>query len=733
MENKMLNRKRKNSFQISSDKSKMRKNAEIKSSKIKLNIPKHFMAKLTKENKNKIKNTINEKNNEIIEIMKGDDIIFERRKQKAQKIFEEIDKLDINDINNYEVIKNKINKALEYDNIKKENIYRSIKYFFKMEDKINYENTLNKAKYCLTKKCDLIQNIDNNNIVENIDLSKEIKIPEEFVMFEDEADLIEEIKNTLESLESIYEGIDEVVSESVKKTDILRTKLMKTNNNLFTIERKNSTDKKLNKIYDDIYNFLYYFMFINDLQYYGENQPIDYGYSSTIYLINIFNRIYLNTTKLIKWRNSQFVKIDENRMKKLYLLKEYKNHLFELIKNNNNKINKEIEDKLDTFFYYLESEYFPDNLKDIMNESLKMNVPLNLEIIKKFVADNTDNNKKYKYDDETLSLTYEHKEYKYKYKCYNKNLLDVLANIKSTQLIEEQKWNNCSMIRYFDEDDISFLKALIKKILKSKLFKELYSNYSNVNYVDYYFNYENNIDDLLNRIKFIYFMEKNTGRQGGTIPKHLKIITSSICISNIKDKKDYINYKLLELGRKLIIILHEIVHFLKRALNLITNGNIMRTTIENEKDDSDIIESGRFFEEIVFNLENNYARKRVKSTKHKKGIKEEEEKDWIRYLNIKKTLKILDSNSYNKNINDFKKYCGAEKEKEFESMDEDLKEYLKKINFDIDNYYQNKQSYENYKIICSRKGVTGYFIEYISDNHNYQYQLYQSKVNFFHN
>ena len=32
-------------------------------------------------------------------------------------------------------------------------------------------------------------------------------------------------------------------------------------------------------------------------------------------------------------------------MKKLYLLKEYKNHLFELIKNNNNKINKEIEDK----------------------------------------------------------------------------------------------------------------------------------------------------------------------------------------------------------------------------------------------------------------------------------------------------------------------------------------------------------------------------------------------------
>ena len=140
-----------------------------------------MLSRKRKKSFHKIKNTINEKNNEIIEIMKGDDMIFEKRKQNAQKIFEEIDKLDINDKDNYEVIKKKINKALEYDNIKKENIYRIIKYYFKMEDKINYEKILNKAKYCLTKKCDLIQNIDNNNIVKNIDLSKEIKIPEELL------------------------------------------------------------------------------------------------------------------------------------------------------------------------------------------------------------------------------------------------------------------------------------------------------------------------------------------------------------------------------------------------------------------------------------------------------------------------------------------------------------------------------------------------------------------------
>ena len=157
------------------------------------------------------------------------------------------------------------------------------------------------------------------------------------------------------------------------------------------------------------------------------------------------------------------------------------------------------------------------------------------------------------------------------------------------------------MIRYFDEDDISFLKTLIKKILKFKLFKELYFNYSDVNnYIDYYFNYENNIDDLLNRIKFIYFKEKNTGRRGEAIPKNLKIITSSIWISNIEDKKDYINYKLLELGRKQ---LYYMKYFISLKEHLIWSP--METTIENEKDDSDIIESGRFFEEIIFNLENN--------------------------------------------------------------------------------------------------------------------------------
>jgi hypothetical protein len=123
----------------------------------------------------------------------------------------------------------------------------------------------------------------------------------------------------------------------------------------------------------------------------------------------------------------------------------------------------------------------------------------------------------------------------------------------------------------------------------------------------------------LNRIKLFRFQERKTGRQAGIIPKHLKIITSSYYVSNIVDKKDFINFKILEMARKLIIILHEVIHFIKRPLNLIANGKISGAVMESEKEDPDIIEEGRFFEQLVFNIKNPFIKKRTsKSSKSSK-------------------------------------------------------------------------------------------------------------------
>ena len=336
--------------------------------------------------------------------------------------------------------------------------------------------------------------------------------------------------------------------------------------------------------------------------------------------------------------------------------------------------------------------------------------------------------KKYEHDDKILTLDYEGKKYSYKYKCYNDNLLDFLRNNTNPKIIEHAQWNECLMVSYFDEDDVSYLKSLIKKILKSKLFKDVYSEYSDVNnYIDYYFNEEKNIDDMLSRIRFINFKERNTGRQAGTIPKNLKIITSSLYVSKIESKNDFINFKLLEAGRKLIIILHEIIHFIKRALNLITNGIILGSTTEPEKDNRDIIEAGRYFEQLVFNLENKFIKKRSKSSKQRKENKNNDKKEYFNFLNFNKVLKILDPNSYNKNIDEFKKYFESDKENDVKTMDSDLKEYINKIQFNLKDYCINKKSYEYYKINCSRKAITSYYIEYTSDNHNYLYKRNQLK------
>lgn len=724
----LIGRKRKNSSEISHRIIDKRIKKESWPSRGKLRIKKKFFAKLRKDMEARM---INQESNEVKSALKGNDIIFERRKQEAKNIFEEIKDININNNKNHEIIRNKINTALSYDNINKENIYKSLKYFYEMNDKINFKNTLNKFKYCLTKKFSLVQNNNetnnnNNDLIKIINLNEEMEIPKDLVLFEDDDNLINEIKKALESLEFICEGIKNIqIGKKLTVKQILRTKLIK-NGDIFKIEEKNTTDYKLQNINNNIYNFLFYYLYINEFQYFEINQPLDYDYNSSVYLINVFYRIYYNAINLSHYGESKFVRIDENIMKKIYSMRKYKNYIFELLENNNNEITKEIDDAFETYFYYLESNHYPDDLENIMEESIKSNIPLNTEKIKKFIDTNKDAKKKYEYDDEILTLDYEGKKYSYKYKCYNDNLLDFLRNNNNPKIIEQAKWNECLMVSYFDEGDVSYLKSLIKKILKSKLFKDVYSEYSDVNnYIDYYFNEEENIDDMLSRIRFINFGESDTGRQAGTIPKNLKIITSSLYVSKIKNKNDFINFKLLEVGRKLIIILHEIVHFIKRALNLITNGIILGSTIESEKGNADIIEAGRYFEQLVFNLENKFIKKRSKSSK--KREENDDKKEYFNFLNIKKVLKILDPNSYNKNIDEFKTYLESNEENNVKTMDSELEKYINEIQFNLKDYYINKKPYENYKINCSRNAITSYYIEYTSDNHNYLYKRKQLK------
>ena len=88
---------------------------------------------------------------------------------------------------------------------------------------------------------------------------------------------------------------------------------------------------------------------------------------------------------------------------------------------------------------------------------------------------------------------------------------------------------------------------------------------------------------------------------------------------------------------------------------------------------------------------------------------------------MKKAIKILDYNFYNKSIEEFRAEFKKPKDIVENEINSELSTYLKKIGFNLSHYLQNPKQYKNYKINCSRKAASFYYIEYIADNHNYSY------------
>ena len=216
-----------------------------------------------------------------------------------------------------------------------------------------------------------------------------------------------------------------------------------------------------------------------------------------------------------------------------------------------------------------------------------------------------------------------------------------------------------------------------------------------INLIGYYFDSEKNIEYLLTNIIFYPYEESNFGIQGLTFHNELKIILSGLPISNIKNEYDYTIYKILETARKIIIILHEVSYFIKRALNLLSNGDIINTTIDSLDDNQEVNESGLLLESLLFWEDNNY-----------------------KFLNLNKALIILNPLSYEKEFTNFKENFNREKTVTKKEMADELIEYLKKIGLETSDYNNKKKDYNKYVIDCSKKYEKTYHIVYHSENHN---------------
>ena len=671
-----------------------------------------FMAqKKTCENDDLIYTNLSDAKKNII---KSDGLNFEKKREQSEKIIKNL-KSNMKRLT-YKQIKDKITECLECNNINKYIIYECLRILDDNNDKNEFDDLINKSKFCLTKKFSVI----NGNDKMNVDLTEFHYFNESMIKFNDDIGLVRELNTTIKYLQytyNIYEKILKSPKLRNRLNQTLKFKVTKNKKGKFYIKEKRVQDKLLKDLNNNAFEFLKFFLYINQFSYYIPNQPINYDTNQTLYIFFMFYKLYLNIVKVEIKNDETEISFNQNKLQIFGNMKKYINNIMKEILINNGNISKEIAKKLQFFFFCFNTDLKGVNLTKLQENIDSMEnrqLPLTKEIIIEFSKNNRKFGSYLSIKNENLIFKYEKNEYEFKYKFYRQDLLKVIKdNKKNKELLNKIKYDYIYFNSFFDDTDMEYLKNLIKKILKSKMFKEFYNNYNDVNdIIEYFFDNNDNINYLLENIDFYPYDESFFKIQGLTFFDELKIIVSSLPISPMKNELDFKAYKILELARKIIIILHEICHFIKRALSLLTNGDILDYTIDNLDDDPMLVEAGRLFEKLIFDFENI-----INENKNSKNDIKNEEK--INIIGLIKAFKILDPAIYNNNISEFKKIFHSKSLKKSE-MNSDLLSYLDKIGFNIDDYFGSNQ-YDNYHINCMKSSNDIHFVNYTPSIHNYKH------------
>ena len=638
------------------------------------------------------------------ETITGEDIIFKCRKDKSLKFMKQIED------NNIELdkVKANIKKSLDYDNTNSSLIYGCLALLNKLGDKKELTNLLYNSRFCLTNSIELENKI--------INLNEEFPQDDKVLLFENEKELVERFFVVLDILIKANEEIQKL--EKKEKLKILTYNLVKKKRNMRTFYSKKDTgDETINKINNNLFDFLNDYLPIKGFDNFIVNQPINSEDNSILFMIYIYHKLFEHLVEITS--RGKKLKIIEYKLKKINELQLYWKNIYNLYLKEK-KITEEIRIKLELLMFFLDSKVPKINLTDIIKGIIDKEKALTSEDVKKFINENNKKNGKELYiENQYLCLKYKEQTFKFEYRNYSKDLLLLLLS-DSEDKLKKAKWDSFSLIDFYEENDKIYLKNIIKKILKSKLFFEIWKEYSEVDsIVDYYFSEELNIDYLLDNIHFIPYYENHFGMHASTT-NSLLIFTSSLPISNINSSEDYINYKILELARKVIILCHEIAHYIKRALFMITNGEISRTTRDSNYQ-SQAIEAGKMLENVLFDLENtnknNNKKNKISNSPNKNKNKTVISNNKI--IGLEKALKILDPDFYEKSMQQFKKDFYNEKYYDKKDLNDDLKNYLKDIGFNLENFKENKKAYEVYNIDCSRDGLSSYILKYKSDDHSF--------------
>ena len=279
---------------------------------------------------------------------------------------------------------------------------------------------------------------------------------------------------------------------------------------------------------------------------------------------------------------------------------------------------------------------------------------------------------------------------------YNKKVINILnsESFDNYDFVYKNKlikyFNNSN---YFTERDLEYFFDLIDDILKSNVLKDIWKNHCDkdvYNKINYYFDNKENRKRFIQKITFLPYFEQETKIQGLTMRHQLKIFLSGYPYENTDKVIFNKAIKILELGKRTVIIIHEIAHYLKSALFMITNGIVSNTTIDSNFDyNLDEVEAGKMLENELFGWG---GKNKIKA-----------------FINVKQALKLLNSDSYSKTISEFKKYIHGKQEVK---LNDKLKKYLDDIKFNYNLQEKASDINANNLINCAKTNNNDYIMIY---------------------
>ena len=496
------------------------------------------------------------------------------------------------------------------------------------------------------------------------------------------------------------------------------------------VKNENEKEKdKRDKLLESIKNYLCNYIYYQDFDLKEINQPIDFRNNLTLFYNYIIWSLYHITIKVDESKNTIYIK--KNKLLIYSSLEEFHNLLFD------DYFDKEVP------FNNIMNQLIQYLLLILTNERIR-----NFEFIYKYIhlkEDFIDKksakefmkklNKNYKFLDakkikgqKGLIVFKEEKKMKckeiiIKYNNYTKNKLlsDELPKTINW-LWTKVNFNSFQETNFFLQEDLDYLKFLIKHILSSKLFHSIFDKFNNVSSVsDYYFSFSKNIDDYIGRIVFLPFRKKDIHKFASNDRRMLSILVSGFPENNIYNLEEYRIYRLIELSLKVVVLaLHEPSHFIKAACSLITEGIISRNT---SSDKNNNCEGGFLLEEVFFGwiCDGNNPLDLVGMKLLDEDIKCKNKAINNKEIDLVTALKLLDPDIYNGDLNYFRKSIfnlSRENLKTFSfspSSNERYKSYIESV-IDIETI---RDSWDcDYSISAAMGSFEGISVKYKSDNHN---------------